>query len=89
MAFTPKYVLMVGATSGIGQAMAVRLIKEGSKVTAVGRRQDRLDAFVKENGTGASGEAFDIGEISKIPSFAEQYVLCILLSVVQCLMSRL
>ena len=73
MAFSYKHVLMIGATSGIGQALASRLIREGSSVTVVGRRQDRLDSFVKEHGNDkARGIAFDIGDISAIPQFAQE-----------------
>lgn len=74
MALFPfKHVLMVGATSGIGLSMAQRLIMEGVKVTAVGRRQDRLDAFVSGSGSDqASSEAFDISDIQAIPSFVKR-----------------
>ena len=74
MPFAPKHVLLIGATSGIGHAMAVRLVREGSQVTAVGRRKDRLDAFVTENGSRASAEVFDVGETEKIPAFAQKFV---------------
>jgi NAD(P)-dependent dehydrogenase (short-subunit alcohol dehydrogenase family) len=36
MPFPYKHVLVVGATAGIGRAMADRLVEEGSKVTVVG-----------------------------------------------------
>ena len=45
MAFPYKHVLLIGATSGIGKAMAERLVAEGVKVTAVGRRKDALEEF--------------------------------------------
>lgn len=71
MSFPYKHVLLVGATAGIGKGLADRLIKEGVKVTAVGRRQDRLDKFVKEHGESkASGIALDIGNLAAIPKFA-------------------
>ncbi|KAL2008470.1 hypothetical protein VTN00DRAFT_6664 [Thermoascus crustaceus] len=41
---------MVGATAGIGRAMADRLVEAGAKVTAVGRRKERLDEFVRKHG---------------------------------------
>lgn len=75
MSFPYKHVLLLGATSGIGQAMANRLVKEGSKVIAVGRRQDRLDAFVKEHGSGkASSTKFDISDRSNIDSFVNETI---------------
>ena len=44
MPFPYKHVLMVGATAGIGAAMADRLISEGAKVIAVGKRLSRVDS---------------------------------------------
>lgn len=61
---------MIGGTSGIGKAMADRLIKAEAKVTVVGRRQDRIDEFVNSHGKEkASGEAFDISQLEEIPQF--------------------
>ncbi|KAH7128255.1 hypothetical protein B0J11DRAFT_431887 [Dendryphion nanum] len=45
MTFPYKHILLIGATSGIGKAMADRFISENIQVTAVGRRQERLDEF--------------------------------------------
>jgi NADPH:quinone reductase-like Zn-dependent oxidoreductase len=77
MAFPYKHVLLIGATSGIGKGLADRLIKGGVKVTAVGRRKDKLDAFVSEHGEGraAKAVAFDITNLEQIPKFAAEYVL--------------
>lgn len=73
MAFQYKHVLMIGGTSGIGRAMADRLIKADVKVAAVGRRQDRLDDFVKSHGENkASAVAFDITKLDEIPQFVIQ-----------------
>lgn len=73
MSFPYKHVLLVGATSGIGKAMAERLIKEGVKVTVNGRRKDRLDAFVKEHGEDkASSIAYDISDTQNAPKFAAE-----------------
>jgi NADP-dependent 3-hydroxy acid dehydrogenase YdfG len=72
MSFPYKHVLLIGATSGIGKAMADRFVAEKVKVTAVGRRQDRLDEFASSYGDDlASSFAFDIGDLAKIPTFAE------------------
>jgi NADP-dependent 3-hydroxy acid dehydrogenase YdfG len=71
MAFPYKHVVMIGGTAGIGKAMADRLIEVGAKVTVVGRRQERLDDFVKSHGESkASGVAFDISSLDEIPKFA-------------------
>lgn len=73
MSFSYKHVLLVGATSGIGKAMADRLVAEGIHVTAVGRRKDRLDAFVSTHGSSkASSLVADISDISSIPAFAQK-----------------
>lgn len=70
MPFQYKKVLVIGATSGIGKALASRLIKEGSSVIVVGRRKENLEAFVHEHGQDkASAVPFDITELDKIPNF--------------------
>ena len=43
-----KVALVVGASSGIGRACAVMLAKEGAKVMAAARREDRLRELQKE-----------------------------------------
>ena len=50
MSFQYKKVLAIGATSGIDEALAERLIAEGSSVIAVGRRKERLSAFEEKHG---------------------------------------
>lgn len=74
MSFPYKHVLLIGATAGIGRAMADRLVETGVKVTAVGRRQERLDEFMRKHGEDkASAVAFDVSDISKTPAFAERW----------------
>ncbi|KAK6502908.1 hypothetical protein TWF481_007949 [Arthrobotrys musiformis] len=68
--FNYKKVLIVGATSGIGQALAERFIKEGIQVVITGRREDRLKAFTEQNG--GSYEVFDITKLQEIPKFVEK-----------------
>ena len=73
MSFQYKKILVIGATSGIGQALAARFVKEGSKVIVSGRRQERLDAFVKEHGRDkASAEPLDITKLNLIPGFVSK-----------------
>lgn len=70
MTFPYKHVLLIGATSGIGYAMANKLLEHNIQVTAVGRRQERLDTWVQENGTEkAHGKVFDISNLDAIPQF--------------------
>ena len=67
MAFQYHHALMVGATSDIGAAMADRLIEAGVKVTAVGRRKERLEDFVSRHGESkARAVPFDIGNLAEI-----------------------
>jgi len=73
MSFPYKHVILIGATAGIGQGLTDRFIAEGLKVTAVGRRQERLHEFVsKHSSSQAIGVAFDISEKEKIPQFAAE-----------------
>lgn len=70
MTFPYKKVLVIGATSGIGLALAQKLIENGSHVIAVGRRQDKLKYFLKEHGPkNASVVQFDITNLDMIQSF--------------------
>jgi len=39
--FDEKIMLVTGATSGIGRAVAIRAAKEGATVVAVGRNEER------------------------------------------------
>jgi hypothetical protein len=73
MAFPHKHVLLIGATSGIGKGLADRLIKDGVKVTAVGRRQDKLNAFVNQHDkTKAKAVAFDVTNLEQTPKFVAE-----------------
>ncbi|KAH6884417.1 hypothetical protein B0T10DRAFT_493171 [Thelonectria olida] len=64
--------LIIGATSGIGEALAAKLISTGTKVIVTGRRQDRIDAFIQKHGPShATGRAFDVLNLSDIPAFAK------------------
>ncbi|APA14264.1 hypothetical protein SS1G_11932 [Sclerotinia sclerotiorum 1980 UF-70] len=73
MPFPYKHVLLVGASSGIGLAMAERLIQE-CKVTVVGRRKALLDEFVAKHGSNAQAVTFDLAELDKAPQFAADIV---------------
>lgn len=73
MPFQYKKVLVIGATSGIGRALTDRLIKEGSSIVAVGRRQEQLEDLVKSHGKDqVSTVSFDITDMKKTPDFAAE-----------------
>ena len=73
MTFPPKHVLLIGATAGIGAAMADKFVQEGAKVTAVGRRVERLDAFVAKHGKDkANSVPFDITDTRGMDGFIKR-----------------
>lgn len=75
MPFPYKTVLITGATSGIGLALAERMVENGSFVIAVGRRKDRLDAFVAKHGSDkVAGEPFDVSDLEGMPEWTKKSV---------------
>jgi len=74
MSFPYKCVLMVGATSGIGLGMAEKLIREGCKVIAVGRRKDRVDKFTSKHGNKAGGISYDISDSQNLNKFVQNVI---------------
>ncbi|KAK0251718.1 hypothetical protein LTS09_013178 [Friedmanniomyces endolithicus] len=74
MPFEYKKVLVLGATSGIGWALASKLIENGVSVIAVGRRQANLDDFAKQHSKGNASvdtAVFDVTKLKEIPGFAK------------------
>lgn len=72
MPFQYKKVLVLGGTSGIGKAMAEKLLSEGSSVIVVGRRKENLDDFAQMHGKDGKIDTavFDITDLKGIPQFA-------------------
>lgn len=65
--FPYKKVLVLGATSGIGKALASKFVANGIAVVAVGRRREYLDEFVQQHGADmASAKVFDITQLDKV-----------------------
>lgn len=74
MSWPYKKVLVIGATSGIGEALATRCVKAGSSVIVSGRRSDNLEDFIHRHGEKkCSALQFDITELEKIPDFAAEF----------------
>jgi short-subunit dehydrogenase involved in D-alanine esterification of teichoic acids len=75
MPFEYKKVLVLGATSGIGWALASRMVSEGISVIATGRRKDNLDDFAKQHSNNKATidtAVFDITKLNQIPTFAQE-----------------
>jgi NADP-dependent 3-hydroxy acid dehydrogenase YdfG len=55
-----RVAFITGATSGIGAACARRFVKEGARVVATGRRQERLTELSRELGAACHVVALDV-----------------------------
>lgn len=76
--FPYQTILLLGATSGIGYAMAERFLAEGRTVILVGRRQARLEQIAqKYSDKCKEGKlfwyTFDITKLDEIASWAAKY----------------
>lgn len=65
MKLKDKVIILTGASSGIGEATALKFAKEGAKVVTVARSEDKLNKIV-ERASEFSGEIIAIaGDVSK------------------------
>jgi NAD dependent epimerase/dehydratase family enzyme len=65
MAF--KKVLIIGATSGIGRALATRLVENGIHVVISGRREENLQGFVRQHGSDkVKSKVVDVTKLDKV-----------------------
>jgi short-subunit dehydrogenase involved in D-alanine esterification of teichoic acids len=72
MSYSYNKTLVVGATSGIGWALAEKIVQDGKQVVIVGRRKDRLDEFEKKYGSDkVHSIVFDISKLEDIHKFAQ------------------
>ncbi|MDR6872139.1 NAD(P)-dependent dehydrogenase (short-subunit alcohol dehydrogenase family) [Bosea sp. BE125] len=64
--FSSKVVVVTGGTSGIGLSTAKAFAAEGASVFITGRRQDALDAAIKQIGGNVTGVRGDMSSLSDI-----------------------
>ncbi|KAB8277474.1 hypothetical protein BDV30DRAFT_193582 [Aspergillus minisclerotigenes] len=75
MSFPYTKVLVIGATSGIGKALATKLVQNGTQVVIAGRRKENLEEFVEEHGSGkVKSKVFDVMNLEAIPQFASEVI---------------
>lgn len=58
--------LVTGGSSGIGRAIATRLVSEGAHVFVTGRRESELDAIAAELGDGVSAMRSDVSDLEDL-----------------------
>jgi NAD(P)-dependent dehydrogenase (short-subunit alcohol dehydrogenase family) len=65
-----KVALITGGSSGIGLATAQRFVDEGAYVFITGRRQNEVDAAVKQIGknnvAGVQGDVSNLGDLDRL-----------------------
>ncbi len=59
-------ILITGATAGFGKALAQRLVRDGHRVIATGRRQERLDALAAELGSDLLPMRLDVSDAEAV-----------------------
>jgi NAD(P)-dependent dehydrogenase (short-subunit alcohol dehydrogenase family) len=73
--FQDKVVVVTGGTSGIGLAAAKAFATEGASVFITGRRQEALDAAVRQIGgriTGVRGDMANLADIDRLYDAVQQ-----------------
>jgi 3-oxoacyl-[acyl-carrier protein] reductase len=67
-----KVALVMGASKGIGRAVAAALVREGARVAMSSRSQERIDAAAAEVGAEAIGIAADTDAVDRLPALVDQ-----------------
>ena len=67
MPFNYNKVLIIGATSGIGKALATKVVEANIPLVISGRREENLQEFVREHGSDkVKAKAFDVTKIDQV-----------------------
>jgi short-subunit dehydrogenase len=72
MSRTARTALIVGASSGVGAALARRLAREGFALGLVARRIDRLEALRTELGTSVFAYQHDVTDTAEAPTLLDR-----------------
>jgi NAD(P)-dependent dehydrogenase (short-subunit alcohol dehydrogenase family) len=70
-----KVAVVTGGSSGIGLATAKRFVDEGAYVFITGRRQNELDAAVKQIGQNVTSVRSDVAKLADIDKLPPQQYL--------------
>ena len=74
MARTFKTALVIGASSGIGEAIVRRLTRDGTQVAAVARRKSELDRIAADCPGKVHGYAHDVKDYAATPALFDRIV---------------
>ncbi|PYH91115.1 putative short-chain dehydrogenase/oxidoreductase [Aspergillus ellipticus CBS 707.79] len=73
MPFNYSQALIIGATSGIGRALAATMVQNNIPVVITGRREANLAEFAAQYGPDkVKTKVFDVTNLEKIPQFASE-----------------
>ena len=64
-------VMVTGATSGFGNAIARRLVRDGHRVVATGRRAERLDMLAQELGSSLLPVVLDVTDTAAVAALPD------------------
>lgn len=69
-----RYAIVVGASSGMGEALVRRLVAEGVSVVAVARRKELLERLAREGHGRVIALAHDVAKFDEVPQLFERAV---------------